>query len=291
MPDYAPHELMICRIAAAISDADERLVVLGSFTPLAYAAYMLAKLTHAPDTWMIGYNAIGIPPVELSFTGAEGAVYRSRLANGSFHENANLIHLGTRGLLECVSSAQMDGSGAINLSAIGAYDHPKVRLPGGAGAPEVVQNYQKVVAYFSRHEPRTFVSQVDFVTGRRTPVSETERVKQGLVGGGVLIVTPLAVLRKDDDEAPFLIESVTAGISVEQVVAATGFELTYGSRVPETTEPTERQLSLLRERIDPFGTAKFDFLGGLDRIAYLKEILAREWARGVARVAAAESDG
>jgi acyl CoA:acetate/3-ketoacid CoA transferase beta subunit len=140
MPDYAPHELMICRIAAAISDADERLVVLGSFTPLAYAAYMLAKLTHAPDTWMIGYNAIGIPPVELSFTGAEGAVYRSRLANGSFHENANLIHLGTRGLLECVSSAQIDGSGAINLSAIGAYDHPKVRLPGGAGAPEVVQN-------------------------------------------------------------------------------------------------------------------------------------------------------
>jgi acyl CoA:acetate/3-ketoacid CoA transferase beta subunit len=282
---YAAHELMICRIAAEVTDDSEDIVVLGSFTPLAYAAYMLAKMTHAPDVWMVGYNAIGIAPVELSFTGAEGAAYKSRLANGSFHENANLIHLGTRGLLECVSSAQLDGSGAINLSVIGPYDNPKVRLPGGAGSPEVLQNYRRVVAYFSRHDPRTFVQQVDFVTGRRTPIGAGKRAAGGLVGGPVLIVTPLAVLRKDDDDEPFTIESLTPGVGADEVIAATGFELAHTGAVPTTPEPTPAQLSLLRERIDPFGTARFDFLGGAERIAYLEAILDREWARATAWLA------
>lgn len=288
--DYEIHELMVCRIAAEMSEPDDFVTIMGSFTPLAYSAYMLAKLTHAPDAWLVGYNAIGMPPVQLSFTGAEAAAYRGSLARLSFTTNGHLVHLGTHGLLECVSSAQMDGDGAINLSAIGPYDAPKVRLPGGAGAPEVLQNYRRVLAYFSRHDARTLVERVDFATGRRTPVSAGRRAAQGLVSDGpVRILTPLAVLAKLDDDRPFAIETLHPGVSAEEVVANTGFALEVPEDIPATAVPTAEQLELLRTRIDPFGTVAFDFLTGDARLDYLEDVLAREWKRAEERLAEAQA--
>lgn len=284
MSAYETHELMICRIAAEMSDEEEHITILGSFTPLAYAAYMLGKLTHARDAWMVGYNSIGMPPVELSFTGTEPAAYKGAYARNSFTPNGHLVHLGTRGLLECVSSAQMDGDGAINLSAIGDYDQPKVRLPGGAGSPEVVQNYRKVVAYFSRHDRRTLVEKVDFATGRRTPISQAAREARDFQAGPILIVTPLAVLRKDDDDRPFALESTHPGVTPEQVIEQTGFALDVPTQVPTTAEPTDEQVRLLRERIDPHGTVAFDFLSGAERLDYLERLLAGEWERAAARL-------
>lgn len=288
MPTYDTHELMICRIAAEMSDEDEHITLLGSFTPLAYAAYMLGKLTHAPDAWLIAYNAIGMLPIELSFTGSEAAVYKGSLARSSFTPNGHLVHLGTRGLLEAVSSAQLDGDAAINLSVIGPYDRPKVRLPGGAGSPEVVQNYRRVVAYFSRHDTRTLVEKVDFATGRRTPIGDEARRELGLAPGPVIVVTPLAVLRKEHDDRPFALESVHPGVDPQEVVERTGFALDVPADVPLTAEPTAEQLALLRERIDPWGTARFDFLSGAERLAFLEQVLAREWERAARRVAATE---
>jgi acyl CoA:acetate/3-ketoacid CoA transferase beta subunit len=287
MTDYEIHELMVCRIAGEMRQEGDYVTVLGSFTPLAYASYMLAKLTHAPDAWLVGYNAIGMPPVELSFTGSEGAAYRGSLARASFTPNGHLVHLGTHGLLECVSSAQMDGTGAINLSAIGPYDQPKVRLPGGAGAPEVVQNYRKVIAYFSRHDARTLVAKVDFATGRRHPISAGARAERALVTGGpVTIVTPLAVLVKTDDERPFVIESVHPGVAVDDVVINTGFELEIPEQIPLTEVPTAEQLDLLRSTIDPLGTVRFDFLSGEERLSYLEQLLSTEWQRAEAALRA-----
>jgi len=161
-----------------------------------------------------------------------------------------------------------------------------VRLPGGAGAPEVIQNYRKVVAYFSRHDRRTLVEKVDFVTGRRTPISRERRDRAGLVTGGpVLILTPLAVLRKEDDERPFAIESLSPGVSAEEVLENTGFELEVPAEIPTTATPTAEQLSLLREWIDPDGTARFDFLSGAERLEYLERVLEDEWNRATKRLA------
>ncbi|MYW97377.1 hypothetical protein G3I59_43850 [Amycolatopsis rubida] len=289
MATYEIHELMACRISEEMREEGERVTVLGSFTPLAYAAYMLAKLTHAPDAWLAGYNAIGMDPIELGFSGAEAAIYKTARGRWSFTESNQLVHIGTRGMIECVSSVQLGGDGAINLSVIGDYDRPKVRLPGGAGSPEVVQNYHTVVAYFSRHDRRTFVPRVDFATGRRTPVGAGAREKRGLLPGPVIAISPLAVLRKDADDEPFSLASVHPGVSVEEVVDNTGFELAVPDRVPVTRAPTEPQLRVLRERIDPFATARFDFLGGRERVAFLREILTREWDRARALVEAARS--
>ena len=73
MSDYTIDELMAARIAAEVEDTG--ITVFGSFTPLAYAAYVLALKTHASNAVVVGFNAIGIEPVELSITGMWPAPY------------------------------------------------------------------------------------------------------------------------------------------------------------------------------------------------------------------------
>jgi len=283
MTDYEVHELMTCRVAAEVDE--DGVTVMGSFTPLAYAAYMLAKLTHAPQSYLVGFDAVGMQPIQLSFTGAEAAAYKGAACRWGMLTEINGIHLSNHGGVEAVSSAQFDGDGAINLSAIGPFEQPKVRLPGGAGAAEVIKMYRKMIAYFGNHNSRTLVDKVGFVTGTRWKVGREAREAAGLQPGPVIVVTNLAVLVKDEDDRPFRIESVHPGVDVQTVVENTGFELEVPDDVPLTAEPTQAQLDLLRGKIDPFGTVKFDFVSGKDRLAYLKEILDAEWERAAARIA------
>ena len=268
---------MVCRVAAEVDE--EGVVVMGSFTPLAYAAYMLAKLTHAPGAYLVGFDAVGMAPIPLSFTGSEAAAYKGAVARWGMLTEINSIHLSNHGGVECVSSAQFDGSGAINLSTIGPFESPKVRLPGGAGAAEVIKMYRKMVAYFPNHNPRTLVEQVEFVTGTRWKVGRAAREAAHLQPGPIVVVTNLAVLVKDEDDRPFRIESLHPGVAVGDVTAATGFALEVPADVPTTAEPTSAQLTLLREQIDPLGTVRIDFVPGKERLAYLKSLIDAEWAQ------------
>ena len=280
--DYEIHELMVTRVAAEVDD--EGVVVMGSFTPLAYAAYMLAKVTHAKDAYLAGFDAVGMAPIQLSFTGAEAAAYKGAVCRWGMLTEINSIHLSNHGGVEAVSSAQFDGDGAINLSVIGDFDQPKVRLPGGAGAAEVIKMYRKMVAYFGDHNSRTLVEKVSFVTGTRWKVGAESRRAAHLKPGPIVVVTNLAVLVKDDDDRPFRVDSVHPGVEVDTVVENTGFALDVPDDVPTTAMPTDEQLRLLREEIDPYGTVKFDFVAGKERLAYLEGILDAEWQRAASSV-------
>jgi hypothetical protein len=142
--------------------------------------------------------------------------------------------------------------------------------------------YRKMVAYFADHNARTLVERVGFVTGTRWKVGPEARLAAGLQPGPIVIVTNLAVLQKDSDERPFRVRSVHPGVDVGEVVERTGFELEVPDDVPLTPDPSEQQLKLLREEIDPLGTVKFDFVGGKERLAYLKGVLDTEWERAAA---------
>lgn len=284
MSEHSVEEMLVCRIAAEVDESG--VTVLGSFTPLAYAAYMLAKLTHAPSAWVVGFNAIGIPPLKLDLAGVESAAYRGAVARWSFIQTTMTVHLGRRGLVECVSPAQMDGTGAFNLSVIGDYARPKVRLPGGAGSPEVVQNYARILAYFGRHDKRTLVEKVDFRTGGRAPIRDTAREALGLLPGPIRIVTPLCVMVKDDEDTPFRLETLTAGVSVQDVIDNTGFTIDVPAEIGTTPVPRPEELTLLRERIDPYGTIRFDFMDARNRKAYIRQLLADEWSRALGAASA-----
>ncbi len=280
MTDYEIHELMVSRVAEEVDESG--VVVMGSFTPLAYAAYMLAKLTHAPDAYLAGFDAVGMAPIQLSFTGAEAAAYKGAVCRWGMLTEINSIHLANNGGVEAVSSAQFDGDGAINLSAIGPFEQPKVRLPGGAGAAEVIKMYRKMVAYFGNHNARTLVEKVPFVTGTRWKIGDESRREAHLMPGPIVVVTNLAVLVRDEDDRPFRIHSLHPGVDADTVVENTGFALEVPDDIPTTPEPSDEQLRLLREVIDPRGTVKFDFMGGKERLAYLESILDAEWEAAAA---------
>lgn len=273
--DYTIPELVCVSLAREIEDGD--ILILGSFTPLAYVSYVLAKLTHAPNIMYMAYASVDVLPLRLSFASCESTALAQGAARWNMTECINSLYLGTGVDAEPISSIQADQYANINISVVGDYDKPILRGPGGAGAPEVVKMHRKMLGYFPNHNVRTLVSKVDFITGTRWKIGRRERIAAGLRPGPVKYITNLCVLSKEDDEL-FKIESVHPGVSVEQVVEKTGFELAVSENVPQTEEPTREQISLLRDSIDPHGMVSFEFQPGKERLNYLREILKKEVA-------------
>ncbi len=272
--DYSVAELMCVTLTREIEDGD--VIVLGSFTPLAYASYILAKITHAPNSTLLAYAAVDFRPFQLSFVRAESSATRGAALMWSMLEDLNSVHLKGRGDVEAISSIQADQYGNINLSAIGDYESPKLRGPGGAGAPEVIKMHRKMIGYFPNHSKMTFVPKVDVITGTRYLIGAEERIKAGYRPGPIRYITNLAVISKEEKDRPFKIESLHPGVTADNVVENTGFELEIAKNIPETEKPTAEQVRLLREDVDPYGTMAFDFKPGKERLGYLNEILQKE---------------
>ncbi|MEE8374326.1 MAG: CoA-transferase [Dehalococcoidia bacterium] len=272
--DYSVAELMCVTLAREIEDGD--VIVLGSFTPLAYASYILAKITHAPNSTLLAYAAVDFRPFQLSFVRAESSAIRGAALMWTMLEDLNSVHLKGRGDVEAISSIQADQYGNINLSAIGDYEKPKLRGPGGAGAPEVIKMHRKMIGYFPNHSKMTFVPKVDVITGTRYLIGAEERIKAGYRPGPIRYITNLTVISKEEKDRPFKIESLHPGVTADNVVDNTGFELEIPKDIPETEKPTAKQVRLLREEVDPYGTMAFDFKPGKERLGYLNEILQKE---------------
>jgi acyl CoA:acetate/3-ketoacid CoA transferase beta subunit len=276
MTDYTTSELLAVNIARQIDDGD--VVILGSFTPLAYTAYLLAKLTHAPSMTYIAYSAIDALPFRISFTTSEPAALSTGASLVGLTEVINWIHQTGSADVEAVSGAQIDGRGDINLSVIGPYDQPKVRLPGGAGAGEVLKMHRKMIAYVPLHNPRILVPKVDFVTGTRWKRTDEERRAAHLRPGPMKIVTNLSILVWDGDADGFVVEALAPGVEYSQVRDATGFPLPEPASPATMAEPSAEEVRLIREVIDPFGTREFDLKAGRERLAYLREMFEKEYA-------------
>ena len=157
-----------------------------------------------------------------------------------------------RGFLDVgfVGGAQIDCHGNLNSSVIGAYDRPKVRLPGSGGANDIISLCRKVMVV-TMHERRRFVPRVDFVTSPGFLEGGDSRRKAGLLFGTVSrIVTHLGTLVFDDESRRLRLESLHPGVTVQEVLDNTGFELPVPGDVPVTEPPGEEELATLRS-IDP----------------------------------------
>ena len=130
-----------------------------------------------------------------------------------------------------LGAAQIDRFGNLNSTVIGVYDAPKVRLPGGGGAPEIATQAREVFVML-RQSPRTFVDRLDFQT------SSGERIS--------VVVTDLGVLEPRGDERELTLTLVHPGVDPEQAREATSWPLLVATDLEETARPTERELSALR---------------------------------------------
>lgn len=150
-----------------------------------------------------------------------------------------------------LGAAQIDRFGSLNTSVIGPWDAPHVRLPGSGGAAEVMANSQEVFVVMRRHDVNTFVERLDFCTSPSPLVAQQAEPRVPAQGRGVTtVITELGVLAAGVDGELELVE-VHPGVSVDDVVNATAWPLRVASDVSVAEPPTEEELRILRDEIDP----------------------------------------
>ncbi len=146
-----------------------------------------------------------------------------------------------------LGAAQLDRYGNINTTVIGGdYHHPKVRLPGAGGAPEIAASCREVYVVV-RQSSRSFVERVDFVTSFGHGTGKGDRERLGLRGAGpTLVITDLGVFRPDPDTAELVLTDLHEGVDVDAVRAATGWDLKVAPSLAHTPPPTTEELTALR---------------------------------------------
>jgi glutaconate CoA-transferase subunit B len=272
MADWSIDELMCVLMAREIRDGD--WVNHGAVVPLAGAALMLAKHTHAPalDFFYLGtvFNSVDPEQADLARLMTEPELaYRSSRALISHYDIMSFTLRGNCGF-QFLRPIQIDAEGSVNVSVAGPPEAPRYRFHGIAVADAMVL-VQRVGLYTTEHDQRVFPERLGFRTGNGHTDGGRWRQRVGAPGAGpVSVVTPLCVMDFETPSRRARIRSVHPGVSAEQVQAATGFELEVAGEIQESAPPTEDELRVLREVVDPLGTRRLEF----------KELRA-EAARGI----------
>jgi glutaconate CoA-transferase subunit B len=233
-------------VAAARALRGDTLCFVGIGLPS--TAANLARRTHAPELVLVYESGtIGAKPDRLPLSIGDGVLAATADAVVSVPEMFNYWLQPGRIGVGFLGAAQLDRHGNINTTVIGDdYADPRVRLPGAGGAPEIAASCREVIVVV-RQSPRTFVDRVDFVTSVGHGSGPGDRARLGLRGRGpVLVITDLGVLEPDPDDRELTLTRLHPGVTAEQAVAATGWQLRVADRVTTTEAPTERELTALR---------------------------------------------
>ncbi|MHA1300217.1 MAG: CoA-transferase subunit beta [Candidatus Helarchaeota archaeon] len=275
--DYTTDELMTVVMSRLVTNDDVMIVGVG--TPLVWAAFALAKITHAPDAifhFLMG-NSFIWEGRQVSLLWLEnGAASRAFYFGNSGECTLELLPHDKLTTIEFFRPAQIDQYGNTNNVCVGPWESPKVRFPGSAGIPDYSGFYRSGQhLYVTRHDKRTFVptEKLSFISG-----VGFQNGKMPVAGGSgpKIVITDLACLDFDEKTKKMRIKSIHPGVTVEKVQENTSFELVIPDNVPETKPPTEEVIKLLREKADPFGIRKLEILPGKERDELLEIILEKE---------------
>lgn len=246
--EYNPRELLICVAARLMEDGTTAFI--GTGIPMLAAA--LAQKLHAPNlVTVFEFGGTGAILEELPLAvGEERTFHRALSATGI----CDTMETAQRGFIEYgfLGGAQIDPYGNLNSTVIGDHARPKARLPGSGGANDVGSHCWRTIAIM-QHDARRFVPKVDFITTPGYLTGPGAREAAGLPPGTgpYRVVSSLALMGFDDVTKRMKLLAVHPGVTVEQVIQNTGFELLLADRIEETPPPTAEELRLLREEIDP----------------------------------------
>jgi glutaconate CoA-transferase subunit B len=244
MTPATPAETMIVVAARALRGPATCFVGIGAPS----AAANLARALHAPDLMLVYESGtLGSKPHVLPLSIGDGDLAETADAVVPVAEvfaywlQAGRIDVGF------LSAAQIDRFANLNTTVIGDYDHPRVRLPGAGGAPEIAAAARKVLILLA-HRREAFVAQLDFVTSPGFLSGGDARARAGFTGGGPSrVITDLGVLAPDPTSRELTLVAVHPGVDVADVRAATGWPLAVAADVGETAPVTEVELATLRE--------------------------------------------
>lgn len=232
---------------------DKKSVFVGTGLPIIAAT--LAQRTHAPNL-LIVFEAGGIGPQlpELAISVGESRTFYRALAASSMHDvmsfsQAGYIDYGFLG------GAQMDMYGNINTTVIGDHELPQARLPGSGGANDVGAFSQKLIIIIASQSKRTFVDKPDFLTtpGYLDGPGARERVGLPQGTGPYRVLTNLGIYGFDEETKRLGLISLHPGVGIEEVQENSSFKILIPAKVEVSPEPTDEDLRILREEIDPAG--------------------------------------
>ena len=277
--DYSIDEMMTVLMAREVRNDD--VMIVGVATPMVWAAFTLAKVTHSPDAiyhYIMG-NTFVSEPRQVSLLYLEMNTARAYRFQDSVECTLESLPSDKLTTIEFFRPAQIDQYGNTNNICIGNWDKPKIRLPGAAGILDFSMFYARgSFLYTPRHDTRTFVptEKLDFISGVGFPNGENP-----ICGGSgpQCVITNLAYLDFDDKTKRMKIGSIHPSVDPETVKESTGFELFKPNELIETKPPTTKEIKLLREKVDPLNIRKLELLSGNERKELLDSIIQKELAK------------
>jgi glutaconate CoA-transferase, subunit B len=241
---WSADEMMTVAAARELRDRAVCFVGIG----LPSTAANLARRTHAPDLVLVYESGtLGAKPDFLPLSIGDGVLADTADSVISVPEVFNYWLQPGRIDIGFLSAAQLDRYANINTTVIGGdYIHPRVRLPGAGGAPEIAASCREVIVVV-RQSRRAFTERVDFVTSVGFGAGPGDRARLGLRGGGPrMVITDLGILEPDPDSCELTLTQLHPGATVEQAREATGWPLAVSTALRETAMPTGEELRVLR---------------------------------------------
>jgi glutaconate CoA-transferase subunit B len=232
---WTPFSYIVVNLARQIRAGEIAFSGVNSTLPM--LACLLAK--QAYDFHFTYLNvAGGVEPVprKIPHSSSDPAIVEGSPA---IFPNEDFYDLCARGGLDLVflGCAQVDGQGRTNVSVIGDWHNPKVRLPGGGGAAVMMPTAKRVATWRTEHSPRALVEKLDFITA---------------AGNLAILITPIAVFQREPARGSrFALESWNPQVTPDEVARRTGFEFESGSARP-TPPITDRERAALAA-LDPSG--------------------------------------
>lgn len=228
-PTRAEH----CVIACADAWRGDGEALASPFGWIPTIGARLAKATFEPDLVVTDGEAMALANTVPVGPGDHEQVVEAWLP---FRFIFDLLSAGRRHVM--MGAVQIDRHGNQNISCIGDHAKPAVQLIGARGGPGNTINHATSY-WIPGHSKRAFVEAVDFVSG------------VGADRGGQVryVITNLGVF--DFEDATMRVRSLHPGVTAGEVVESTGFELPIPDDVPLTRDPTDEELHLIREVLDP----------------------------------------
>jgi glutaconate CoA-transferase, subunit A len=256
---------------------DGSICSVGSVSPLATIAYLLAKRLWAPNTTIMSSNGsyLDIASRPMSLISAELLDYHTAVAHISSDDSYHWYYQRGRITHEVVSSAQIDRHGATNTAWIRASEDRWIRLPGQGGMADVAEMHERFFLYLPRHSRRTMVDAVDFVTAKRAFHGEQRRTF-GYGVGSTTVLTNLGMFEYIPDLDELVLTHLHPGVTLEELQDQTAFDVRKADQLSMTAAPTDEELRIIRHDLDPLGVRRLEFVPSADRSALIDELLAAE---------------
>ena len=233
----------ICVVACAEAWRGDGEIVASPIGTIPMIAVRLAASTFEPDLLYTDGDALLLAePIPV---GAPPDAPRKAEAWLPFGKFFDVVWSGKRHVM--MGATQIDRFGNQNIACIGPWEKPKAMLLGVRGGPGNTLNHPTSY-WIPNHSTRAFVERVDCVSG-----VGYDRVPQGAEAFHEIrrVVSNLAVMDFESPDHSMRLRSVHPGVTVDEVVENTGFELVVPEDVPETRLPTDGELRLIREVLDP----------------------------------------